>query len=100
MKYKWPGNVRELKNIVERCLIISPTEKIEPSILPDKYFANSGNISSQGKDEFYKIPIGAKLEDIEREVVAKTLIFTGNNKTKAAKILGVTRKTLNSKLSD
>ncbi|MDZ7693105.1 MAG: sigma-54 dependent transcriptional regulator [Balneolaceae bacterium] len=105
-EYKWPGNVRELKNIVERCVILSSGEEITPSILPERFFKDNGTELPSSKREeeedndFIKIPLGATMEQVERAVIKQTLSLVGYNKTQAAKILGVTRKTLHKKVTD
>ncbi len=91
--YDWPGNVRELKNIVERALVICPTEVISPHYLPKKLQ------KSVTTPESINIPIGCSTQEAERMIILQTLASTGNNKAKAAKILGVSRKTLHNKLT-
>lgn len=91
--YDWPGNVRELKNIVERALVICPNEVISSHYLPKK-------LQKPVKDQkSINIPIGCSTQEAERMIILQTLASTGNNKAKAAKILGVSRKTLHNKLA-
>lgn len=97
-QYMWPGNVRELKNIVERCVILSTKEKIEPSILPDRFFENTSASRGDDKDRFLQVPMGSTMQEVERAVILQTLATVDNNKTEAARILGLTRKTLSSKI--
>ncbi|MDR8390221.1 sigma-54 dependent transcriptional regulator [Aliifodinibius sp. S!AR15-10] len=96
--YMWPGNVRELKNIVERCVILSPSEEIDPSILPDRFFKNTDSLKEKDDDMFLQVPMGSTLQEVERAVILQTLAKVNNNKTEAARILGLTRKTLSSKI--
>lgn len=101
MGYDWPGNVRELKNIVERCMVLCEGDKIELEMLPSRI--NKGNEVSpvnytNCSNEMMGIPIGTSLETVEKWVIGHTLNSVDNNKTKAAKILGFTRKTLHNKL--
>lgn len=93
MLYHWPGNIRELRNIVERALVICNHQIINTHYLPQRLHqqpAFQTNIS---------IPIGSTAHEAERILFLQTLASTGNNKAKAAKILGVSRKTLHNKLS-
>lgn len=91
--YEWPGNVRELKNIVERAFVICPNEVITSHYLPKK-------LQKPVKDQkSINIPIGCSTQEAERMIILQTLASTGNNKAKAAKILGVSRKTLHNKLA-
>ncbi len=94
--YDYPGNVRELINLVERLLVTCSGERIDVDDLP-------GEISSQenGTSAFLSdIPSGGvRLEDMEKELILKTLEKTGNNRTEAAKMLGITRRKLYLRLS-
>lgn len=92
-KYDWPGNVRELKNVVERAIVICPHKQISSRYFPQR-------IQQAIKfDKYINIPIGTTTTDAEEIMILKTLESTGNNKAKAAKILGWSRKTLYNKLS-
>lgn len=91
--YDWPGNVRELKNVVERALVICPYPEITPHYLPQRIK------QSMQLDKFINIPIGTSTTEAEKIMILKTLASTGNNKSKAAKILGWSRKTLYNKLA-
>ncbi len=91
-EYDWPGNVREIRNIVERALVICPHEQIGPPYLPEK-------INRRAPVQMHvSIPIGSSAEEAERILILQTLASAGNNKAKAAKILGLSRKTLHNKL--
>ncbi|MBI5476198.1 MAG: sigma-54-dependent Fis family transcriptional regulator [Ignavibacteriales bacterium] len=94
LSYDWPGNIRELRNVVERALVICQNDKISPHYLPQRLHqspAMAVNIN---------IPLGCTMHEAERILFLQTLASTGNNKAKAAKILGVSRKTLHNKLSN
>jgi DNA-binding NtrC family response regulator len=93
LAYPWPGNVRQLRNVLERALIVCDGRMIRKSDLPDDFRAASNNDGS-----FIKVPIGSSLEDVEKEMISRTIEFTGGNKTRAAEILGVSAKTLYNKL--
>ncbi len=84
--YAWPGNIRELKNLIERCFLL----RTFPKELLSKSNPTEGDISGY--------PSGWDLEAIERDHIRKVLALTGGNKTKAAEMLGVARKTLTRKL--
>jgi len=88
MAYNWPGNVRELKNCIERAAVLGDGEVIHPEDLPF-------NIRKGGK------VILSPLESIDRmeeDHITRVLRFTNWNKSDAAKILGVTRQTLDNKI--
>ena len=90
LRYDWPGNVRELENVVERAVILSPGELVTEADLPANLRGVEKNVDVQ--------PAGQSLEDAEREAIARTLEQVGNNKSEAARVLGVTRVTLRSKM--
>lgn len=92
MNYEWPGNVRELRNVVERAVVICQNEVIEPSFLPDR-------IHLQTRTRFINIPVGTSVQEAERALILQTLASVGYNKSKAAQILRVSRKTLHNKLA-
>jgi DNA-binding NtrC family response regulator len=91
--HPWPGNVRQLRNVIERALIISQGRTIRKSDLPDAFRVANNSASS-----FIKMPLGSSLEEVEKEMITRTIEFTGGNKTRAAEILGVSAKTLYNKL--
>lgn len=102
--WHWPGNVRELENVIERAIILMPGEHIGLREIPDW-------IMKPKKQEYAQIPSSdfgvhmkdkyedMTLDEIEREVILRTLEKVGQNKTEAAKILGITRKTIHSRLN-
>lgn len=90
VKYHWPGNIRELENTIQRALIMSD-KKIDTNHLPDylKIPMPSQNLSS-GKWK--------SLAELELDYINEVLKSVNNNKTRAAEILGITRKTLREKV--
>ena len=88
-RYNWPGNIRELENIIQRAVIMCD-KTIEVQHLPDTL---KHNINFP--DERL-----VSLKEFEKKYIQKVLNATNNNKTKAAEILGITRKTLSHKLDN
>jgi len=86
--YNWPGNVRELENVVQRLVVMSDGELIEVSDLPELM-----HFSALRKTGFKK-----SLSEVEAEYIRNVLASVGGNKTRAAKILGIDRKTLREKI--
>jgi DNA-binding NtrC family response regulator len=86
--YKWPGNVRELENIIQRLIVFDDDGLITKSDLPDYMKTNLKESSD----------ILKTLEEVEIEHILRVLEFTGGNKSKAAEILSIDRKTLRKKL--
>ncbi|HLF14430.1 MAG TPA: sigma-54 dependent transcriptional regulator [Bacteroidota bacterium] len=91
--YEWPGNVRELRNAVERALVICPHE-----VIPEQYLTERITSKPAGR-QHVRIPIGSSTQEAEKILILQTLASAGYNKAKAARILGVSRKTLHNKLS-
>ena len=90
--YSWPGNVRELENIVERTVIMSRNDTITLEDLP--------TVFAGPQLEGDRTPPPTSLREVERETILKTLHQTGGNRTHAAQILGITRKTLQNKIKE
>ena len=93
VSYDWPGNVREVRNVVERALVICTGDIIAPHVLPARVRTR---VTPEG---VISIPVGCSTQEAERILILQTLASAGNNKAKAAKILGVSRKTLHNKLN-
>ena len=102
MAYDWPGNIRELKNCIERCTVLYEGDDcIGAEMLPatiTKSDRKHAPVSNEETNGFIHIPIGTRLDEIERLAIHQTLSSVDNNKTEAAKILGFARKTLHNKL--
>jgi DNA-binding NtrC family response regulator len=92
--YRWPGNVRELENVMMRIVVMLEDSKITPDILPDIILQES-----QEKTETdVVLEVGLPLEEAERQYITKTIELVEGNKSKAARILGLSRKALYNKL--
>jgi len=98
MGHTWPGNIRELRNVLERAAIMSEKDLISRASLPGEF----GKIAAKGPNDLsaLKFPIGTTVDAMERELIVQTLAATGNNKTRAAELLGVSLKTLHNKLKE
>ena len=96
MRYDWPGNVRELENVIERAVIMSSGEMISPLEFPD----NIQKLDEELKDSKIDLTPGRSLKEVEKAMILRTLEETGGNRTHAARILGITRRTLQLKLKD
>jgi DNA-binding NtrC family response regulator len=88
--YHWPGNVRELENLVYRLLVLNEGNTISPADLPDymKFSLKHGS------------NIFRSLAEVEKDHIQSVLMAVSGNKSKAAGILGIDRKTLQNKLKD
>jgi DNA-binding NtrC family response regulator len=95
LAYNWPGNVRELQNCVERAVALSSGTAIEPSDLPEKIRDyRSSHVVVSGSDPSELV----SLQEVERRYILRVIEAVGGNKTQAAHILGLDRKTLYRKL--
>ena len=94
MNYEWPGNVRELENAVQRAVVLSRGETIFPEHRPAKVQA-----SVEG-GEGGALTGGKTMREVERDTIIKTLRQTDGNRTHAAKILGISRRTLQNKIKE
>lgn len=90
-RYSWPGNVRELRNLCERLAILLPGRTIEPENLPPEYLA--GQLAPHAQE--FRLPDdGLVLADLERDLITQALARTAGNRSRAARLLGLTRDTL------
>jgi len=95
-QYPWPGNVRELRNAIERAVILTRGETIEAAHLPEALRRPTATPESTPQ---LTLPIGTTVDEAEKSLILQTLDFAGQNKTRAAEILGISLKTLHNKLN-
>jgi len=109
-EYGWPGNIRELENLVERAVLLSLTEELEPWDFWDEETDGAGlDISPNYATESESFPsamtAGANgamtsLRDVERQMIMQALQKTDDNRTHAARMLGISVRTLRNKLHE
>jgi len=102
MCHSWPGNVRELRNVVERMAIVAREGTLQLHHLPPTLGVPQMNLPSpeaQSSAEF-RFREGATLNEVERAYIQFTLNLIGNNKRRAAKILGIGERTLHSRVAE
>jgi DNA-binding NtrC family response regulator len=102
-KYAWPGNVRELRNVMERAVLLSPGdslagEEIAQILRPHSHAAAEARISTAPAGGFALPEEGIRLEDIERSLLEQALEHADGNRTKAARLLGLSRDTFRYRL--
>jgi DNA-binding NtrC family response regulator len=93
--HSWPGNVRELRNTIERAVIICSGEEIERHHLAPYPVDQRSRFRSE---DTLSLPVGTPIEEVERQMIMRTLQKTDNNKTRAAELLGISLKTLHNKI--
>jgi two-component system, NtrC family, response regulator HydG len=96
MRHPWPGNIRELENVVERAVILSREDTITPAEFPGVLQA----IDKEDYETILDLAPGRSLKDVERQMIIRTLAEAGGNRTHAAEILGISRRTLQLKLKE
>jgi two-component system response regulator HydG len=95
LNYTWPGNVRELRNTIERAFALTANEKISVDDLPEKISDYNASHFFVGSDKPSEL---VSVQEVERRYILHVLKTVGGNKTLAAKVLGLDRKTLYRKL--
>jgi len=95
--YAWPGNVRELENVIERAITLNRSGRITPEDLPARVRINQPAKTNDERKEddladlFAGMP---SLEEIERRYLLHVLEATGGNRSRAAEIIGISRRTI------
>lgn len=92
--YSWPGNLRELRNVIRRSVLLSPDNQVELHSLPNEILNNSSNNNFIVEGSNLKLIQAAN----EKELIVSTLRKVNYNKSKAARLLNIDRKTLYNKI--
>ena len=101
MSYDWPGNARELRNAIERAVILCPDgAPLDAGHLAPGFGKAKSLPASSTDAATISVPVGTTVDAAERMLILRTLEATGQNKTRAAEILGVSLKTLHNKLKE
>ncbi len=90
--YPWPGNIRELRNVIEHGVIFCESARLGVGDLPSEIAATALPESS------FTVHLGSSVREVVDELIWRTLAFAGGNKVRTAKILGVGRRTIYSRL--
>ncbi len=107
-RYAWPGNARELRNTIERAVIMAGSERLTIAHLPLNFDEDpvaplqvvSAPSTPAPRTGIVEVSVGTTVDAAEKQLILKTLESTGNNKTRAAEILGISSKTLQNKLKE
>jgi two-component system response regulator AtoC len=99
MQYSWPGNVRELENVIERAMVLSPALVMTPDDLP-RYLADRNGSSHPAQQSVLRgeARLSEAVDQFEQELIRSALTQAQNNQTRAAEILGTTRRILKYKM--
>jgi DNA-binding NtrC family response regulator len=98
--HPWPGNIRELRNVLERAVILAGSGAITPAHLPRGFAGRPEPPAREPGSASVTLEPGMTVEEAERSLIEITLRHTGNNRTRAAEILGISAKTLFNKLRE
>lgn len=96
MRYDWPGNIRELENVVERSVIMMRGD----FITPDEFPGVLKSLDPEYEQISAEMLSGKSLKEMEKAMIMRTLQETDGNRTRAAEILGISRRTLQLKLKE
>jgi len=99
MTYSWPGNITELESVIERALILGEGGAIRAQELPISV-EDTSLLAQQEEDLLFCAPLGTPLHEIERQLIHRTLAHVGNDKRRAAQLLGITSRTIYRKLAE
>ena len=101
-RYRWPGNVRELRNVLERAVILAGEGTVQASHLMGSLSEDAAGASPRRAADPNEVTlrVGTTVREAEKALLLRTLDHTGNNKTRAARILDISLKTLHNKLKE
>jgi DNA-binding NtrC family response regulator len=101
MAYDWPGNGRELRNTIERAVILcADGAPLDAGHLPTSFGKPLLPVPQALDASLVHVRVGSTVDEVERLLILRTLEATGQNKTRAAEILGVSLKTMHNKLKE
>ncbi len=92
--YAWPGNIRQLRNLLERLVVTVREDMIQPQHLPEEIQASKEDVRTM------VVSLGSPLEEIEKEVIRRTLSEVTNHREKVAKLLGISLRSLQYKIKE
>jgi two-component system response regulator AtoC len=95
MGYHWPGNVRELENVIERSILLAPHPRVEA----DDVRIEMGQRSRAAVEGDHFLPDGLTLDQYEQSIIREAMKRAQNNKSQAARLLGLTRNALRYRLA-
>jgi DNA-binding NtrC family response regulator len=102
-RYEWPGNIRELRNVAERAALLCTGPTITLEHLPADKMSGTfemSKISRAGSAPPAAVDLKAGIKERERELIKDALARADGNQTRAAKLLGISRRTLISRIED
>jgi DNA-binding NtrC family response regulator len=95
-QYEWPGNIRELENVIERMVLMTDTDTLAVDHLPDEIRGQA----VMSPDSTLKEKMGHISQITEKQMIIEALNKTNQNRTQAAEVLGISRRTLQNKIKE
>jgi DNA-binding NtrC family response regulator len=92
--YAWPGNIRQLRNLLERLVVTVREDMLQPQHFPEEIQASKEDVRTM------VVSLGSPLEEIEKEVIRRTLSEVTNHREKVAKLLGISLRSLQNKIKE
>jgi DNA-binding NtrC family response regulator len=92
LSYDWPGNVREMKNVIQRAVLMCTSTRLDTEDLPPRFQHIEPSPTT------VSFELGTPLDEIERTMILRALEATNNNRTEAARLLGISRRVIYNKL--
>ena len=86
--YRWPGNIRQLHNVIETAVLLEPSNQISLNELPEEIR------KSANREGYFTVFLGSPFDEVERELIRRTIAFADGNNARASEILGVPSRTL------
>lgn len=99
-KYEWPGNVRQLRNVIEKMVVLSSSDILTKDDIPPEISSPVYTTQKTATTEIKESEAPLPLADMEKSQILSALKNAGNNKTAAAAMLGISRRTLHRKLKE
>ncbi len=101
MAYDWPGNARELRNMIERAVVLcADGAPLDAGHLPAAFGKSQARAAQALDPAVVQVRVGSTVDEMERLLILRTLEATGQNKTRAAEILGISLKTMHNKVKE
>jgi DNA-binding NtrC family response regulator len=98
LQYDWPGNVREFKNVIERAMLLGNAPTIYPDCFPPEMRGGKSRAAAGISERFTIPPEGLSLQEFEDELIRRALELSSGNKSRAARLLGMSRDALRYRL--
>ncbi|MFV1988050.1 MAG: sigma-54-dependent transcriptional regulator [Gemmatimonadota bacterium] len=100
VNYPWPGNVRELENVIERAIVLADSESVTPEQLPQPVRDGESRMSGPESLPEDELSVKKRTAALEKQLIARALVITGGNRTRASALLDLSYRALLYKIRD